>query len=365
MSKKKVIFLVPTLNKGGAERVVSILSNYLSDKFNTTIVTFSSEMPQFDIKAHHVSLEAGAYKNILMKIFNVFVRVFKLRQFIKKNRPDLMISFMESSNIPAILATRFLNWNNYLIVSVRNNPSMFPWYYRFLIKLLYRLSDKIVSPSFGIYEELKKYIQDSNRIKFIPNPIDYEIIKRQSLQESDLLTRLPGKYILGVGRLTYQKGFDRLISIFSKVQNEEIGLVILGEGELRQELNSLAQGYGLEKNFFMPGVVDNPFPIFKSATCLALTSRYEGWPNVINESIASSCPVISYNCKYGPNEILDFDNAFLIEEEDEDRFVEAISILDEDNEKRERYIKAGLKNIDKYSVNRIATLWLEKTGLKL
>ena len=75
MTEKRVIFLVPTLNKGGAERVVSILSNYLSDKFNTTIVTFSSEMPHFDIKAHHVSLEAGAYKNILMKIFNMFAMI--------------------------------------------------------------------------------------------------------------------------------------------------------------------------------------------------------------------------------------------------------------------------------------------------
>ncbi len=365
MIDKKIFFIVPSLNKGGAERVVSLLSNFLSCQYNVKVISFSTELPQYDLKADFVSLNSDANKNIFIKLINIFVRLFYLRKFIKRECPVLIISFMESANIPAILATRFLNWNGSLMVSVRNNPSTFPWYYRIFIKLFYGVADNVVAPSKGICKELERLIYNYNRIDFIPNPIELEDIKNQSKQEIDSSLTLPKHYILAVGRLTHQKGFDRLISIFSKIRNTDINLVILGEGELRQDLNSLIQDHGLEEKVYMPGLVDNPFPIYRNAICLALTSRYEGWPNVINESLASGCPVVSYNCNYGPSEILDCDNGFLVEENDEEVFVEAISTLYEGKEVRDEYVSIGLKSVAKYSVDKIAMHWLKKSGLDL
>ena len=363
MNKKKIIFLVPTLNKGGAERVVSILSNFLSEKYLVTIISLSSEPSQYDIKSQLITLKVAANKKIIMKLLNVFKRLVSIRKVVKEEQPDLIISFMESANIPVILATRFLNWKGSLTVSVRNNPSMFPWYYRALIKLLYGFPQNVVAPSLGIKKDLEKMVFNHHGIDFIPNPIDLNLIKNESRKQIDDQLKLPDRYVLAVGRLTHQKGFDRLISIFSKLKYTNLFLVILGEGELRNDLNALINSYELKGRVLMPGLIDNPFPVYRHAICLALTSRYEGWPNVINESIASSCPVVSYDCKYGPNEILDHDNGFLIEEDDEEGFINAISALYEKKELRDLHIDNGLKNVEQYSIEKISDRWLRNSGL--
>ena len=112
----------------------------------------------------------------------------------------------------------------------------------------------------------------------------------------------------------------------------------------------------------MPGLIDNPFPVYRHAICWH-SSRYEGWPNVLNESIASCCPIVSYDCQYGPNEILDHDNGFLIEEDDEESFVNAISEIYEKKELRDLLIDNGLKNIEQYSVEKISDHWLKNSVL--
>tara|TARA_Y100000748_G_C15498406_1_gene489087 strand:- start:1210 stop:2304 length:1095 start_codon:yes stop_codon:yes gene_type:complete len=363
MSKKKLIFIVPTLNKGGAERVVSLLANHFSDEFLVSVISLGSEAPQYDVKAEFISLNLGARKNIYMKVFNSLLRGVRIRKIIKRKRPDAVISFMESANISVILATRMLAWDGSLIVSVRNNPSKFPWYYLWAIKILYKFPHKVVAPSLGILKYLKAQIHNNSGFDFIPNPVDLRNVRRQAELPEESTLQLPEKYILAVGRLTYQKGFDRLISIFSKLKNKDLHLVILGEGELRADLTRLIEFHELEGRVIMPGVADNPFPIYRNAVCLALTSRYEGWPNVINEAIASSCPVVSYNCNYGPNEILNNHNGFLVEEDDEEGFIDAISVLHENQEIRGSIINNGLKNVKKYSVEKISLNWLEIAGL--
>lgn len=358
-----MVFIVPTLNKGGAERVVSILANYFSSEFIVTIISLGSDAPQYEIKVNFIKLDLGSHKNPFMKTLNILLRVWNIRKIIKAKNPDTVISFMESANIPSILATRFLDWSGSLIVSVRNNPSKFKWYYRWAIKLLYRIPNSVVAPSLGISKNLEKEISNNQSIAFIPNPIDIKFIQEQAEAHTKYSLELRKDYILAVGRLTYQKGFDRLLSIFSKVNNANLNLVILGEGELRDDLSSLIKLYGLEGRVILPGLVDNPFPIYRNAVCLALTSRYEGWPNVINEAIATSCPVVSYNCQYGPSEILNNKNGFLIEEDNESDFIDAISLLYENQESRRVVIDNGLKNLENYSVEKISLRWLEIAGM--
>jgi GalNAc-alpha-(1->4)-GalNAc-alpha-(1->3)-diNAcBac-PP-undecaprenol alpha-1,4-N-acetyl-D-galactosaminyltransferase len=364
MNKKTIMFVVPTLNKGGAERVVSVLANHFSNEFTVIIVSLGIDAPQYEVKAEFIRLNVGIYKNMLMKLFNILLRAMRIRRIIKSRRPDTVISFMESANIPSILATRLFTWHGSLIVSVRNNPLIFPVFYRWAIKSLYRIPKSVVAPSLGIKNDLEDQVFQNHGIDFIPNPIDYQNIRRQAKTATNYPFELPKEYLLAIGRLTYQKGFDRLISIFSKLKNKNLHLVILGEGELRDHLEGLIQSYGLTGRVVMPGLVDNPFPIYRNAVCLALTSRYEGWPNVINEAIATSCPVVSYNCKYGPNEILDNDNGFLIEEDDEQGFIKAIDILQSNEEVRRAMIDNGLYNVEQYSIERIAHRWLDIAGFK-
>ena len=363
MVKRKILFFVPTLNRGGAERVISTLANYFSDKFDVTIITLSSDVPQYDISAKYKSLNANAYEGGFMKIINIFIRFIRIRRIIKKEQPSAVISFMESANIPVILATRILKWKGSLIISVRNNPLKFPWYYRLLIKILYRFPGRVVAPSLGIKKDLERIIYSHKGIDFIPNPINVKKIKSLSQMRISDIPNLPEKYILAVGRLAYQKGFDRLISIFSKIPNKDLSLVIIGEGDLRSDLNHLIRCSNLENRVIMPGLTENPFPIYKSAICLALTSRYEGWPNVINEAIASGCPVVSYDCKYGPSEILNNNNGLLVPEGNEEEFISSITSLIENPDICKTIIDNGFKNINRYSIERIAQYWLKIANL--
>ena len=150
MNKKTIMFVIPTLNKGGAERVISVLANYLSNKFTVSVVSLGTDAPQYDIKAEFVLLNTNVYKSKCLKAFNIFLRALAVRKLIKSRQPDTIISFMESANIPVILASRLVRNKRSLVVSVRNNPSRFPWYYRLAIRLLYSIPDRVVAPSWYI-----------------------------------------------------------------------------------------------------------------------------------------------------------------------------------------------------------------------
>ena len=94
MSKKKLIFIVPTLNKGGAERVVSLLANHFSDEFLVSVISLGSEAPQYDVKAEFISLNLGARKNIYMKVFNSLLRGVRIRKIIKRKRQIYIDDFV-------------------------------------------------------------------------------------------------------------------------------------------------------------------------------------------------------------------------------------------------------------------------------
>jgi len=250
-----------------------------------------------------------------------------------------------------------------LIVSVRNNPLEFPWYYRFAIKVLYKIPYCVIAPSKGVAHGLEKLILNKIQINFIPNPIKLKYIQEMALTPEKYSFIIPEIYILAVGSLSHQKGFDRLISIFSKIKIKNLHLIIIGEGGKRDELQRLIHLYELEKRVIMPGTVENPFYLYRNALCLTLTSRYEGWPNVINEAIACSCPVVSYNCKYGPSEILNQSNGFLIDEGDENGIIDAVNIIYSNKNERERVVNNGLKYVQNYTVEHIAKQWLAIKGI--
>ena len=264
---------------------------------------------------------------------------------------------MESANIPSIFASLLLGKTNTLIISVRNNPSIFPWFYKFAIKFLYKIPKKLVAPSLGIAKDLEGRVLTNRKVDFIPSPRELDYVNRMLSKNERLSFQLPKHYILAVGSLSYQKGFDRLLKIFSKIKNNNLHLIIIGEGEKRSELMNLVHKYNIADYVMMPGKVKNPFYFYKNALCLGVTSRYEGWPNVINEAIASRCPVISYNCNYGPSEILNKENGYLIDEGNENDFVDAIQRLYLQKHDREEVISNGIKTVKEYSVERIADRW--------
>ena len=355
----KILFIIPNLNYGGAERVMCHISNFLSRNNNVTVLTFNNKQARFDLLMNHICIDSNCGKNVFLKLNNLIKRIFIIRQKLKEINPDLVISFMESANIPSIISNSLLKRKHKLFLSVRNNPDMFPWFYKVSIFILYRFAEKVVVPSQGVKVCLEKYGIKNERIKFIPNPIDIDLIKNLLKDKNDLNLNLPKKYILSIGRLVEQKDFDRLLKIFSKLEKIDLNLVIVGRGPLKEKLNSMIRDLKLKDKVFFIDHTSNPFLLYKNALCYVSTSRYEGWPNVLNEAIASGCPVLSYDCKFGPREIINQDNGILIKDDDDKSMLEAIKKVYDDETLRLNLIKNGRKGLHRFSLERISKKWIE------
>ena len=358
MSLKKILFVIPTLEFGGAERVTLTLAECLSKNYDVSVLVLSESKYKYSTKVNCIQINTKKFHTKIGKVFNIFYRSYLISKILKNKSPNLIVSFMESANIPSIFASLITHNLDSLVISVRNNPVKFPWFYKILIKTLYRFPHTIVAPSNGVVKGLNIVAPSIKHVDFIPNPIGIDFIQKMMLIPDQYSFDIPKNYILAVGSLSHKKGFDRLISIFARIKIKKLNLVIIGEGSERDNLTKLIDMYNLKERVIMPGIVKNPFYLYNRAFCLIMTSRYEGWPNTINEAIACSCPVISYNCNYGPSEILNHDNGFLIDEGDEDGVIKAVNKIYTNRNERGKVVKNGLKYIKNFSVDKIVKRWL-------
>lgn len=177
-----------------------------------------------------------------------------------------------------------------------------------VIPFLYRRGDAFIAVSGAIAEDLVGMGINHAVIATIPNGVDMAAIARRSRAAIDDPWFAPGAppVVLAMGRLTRQKGFDVLLRAMARVINArpEVRLMILGEGELRGELETLAKSLGIDQSVRMPGFVENPYAYLAFARLFVLSSRWEGSPNALLEALACGCSVIATDCPSGPREIL-------------------------------------------------------------
>ena len=360
-NRMKILCVIPSLTKGGAERVLSVLSKEWIKDHDVIIVTFNNKKKSYSIGGREIPLRIPAKKNSVLKLYNIILRMMKLVNIIRTEKPDKIISFMETANIPTLFAS-FLTRNlSKHIVSIHNNPKSFPLIYRISIKYLYRYTKKIVTVSNGIMNELlsNKYNLPSNKIISIPNPIDFEEIQKLKTQKELELWDSNIPTFIAMGRLHPQKGFDNLIKAFYIVNKTiESQLVILGEGDERTELEKIAGDLNITDKIIMPGVVENPFYYLNKADVFVLSSRYEGWGNVIVEALASSVPIISFDCNYGPAEILGDSYGKLVEHGNINNLAETMIELIKDHKSCEEFIHRGLQRAKIFDSKNIANRWL-------
>tara|TARA_Y100001958_G_C21094749_1_gene446731 strand:+ start:27 stop:866 length:840 start_codon:yes stop_codon:yes gene_type:complete len=174
---------------------------------------------------------------------------------------------------------------------------------RFLIKKIYPYSELIISNSEGNANDLvKNFNIDRNKIKIIYNPID----KPKIDEIKAIKTYFNNKFInfITVGRLDNGKNHEFLINSIYEINNPYLRLYIFGEGYNYYKLSKLIKDKNLEKNIFLMGFHDNIYKYLKGADCFLFGSKHEGFPNVLIEALACKIPVISLNCKSGPDEIL-------------------------------------------------------------
>jgi len=362
VQKKKITFIIPSLVFGGAERVLVHLINHLNkEKYSICLVLFE------DILDYKEDLHFSGEIVYLDKKsrWDFFKLILKLRKTMKTYQPDTILSFLHYTNIITVMASLFLRRKFKLIICERSYPSKYlpkvrlRHLIKWLMRFTYRKADIILAVSKSIARVLEEDFNiKSEKIKTIYNPVILEEIKTKCQKEikhpffEDERTQI----IMGVGRLVEEKRFDRLLRTFSLVRKkrDRVYLIILGEGELRKELENLSLELRVDKWTDFVGFQSNPYAWIRKADIFVLSSDFEGFPNVILEAMACGTPVISTDCQSGPNEIIvNGQNGILVPTEDEKALAEAILKLLTNDNLRKRFSEEGKKKAETLGIEKI------------
>lgn len=308
MSQKRVFFIMPNLGGGGGERIISILLNNIDRSLyqSNLIIIKKKGSNEFiknlrpDVNVFYLGISSR------IRISFPFV-VYKLVRFSKKYKPDVL--FFGSGQINAILSPfLFLFSKNIKLIARESNiPSQFEKnnLVKFLYRVTYKNFDKIIVQSDDMYNDLNfNFNLPNSKLIKINNPIDLHYIQSKINQPPKVSFTNKGITLLAVGRLTHQKGFDILIKELSKLKELEFHLYILGEGEERQNLLSLINLFELKNKVSLLGNVENPYNFMVVADVFVLSSRFEGFPNVLLESLSCGTPVLANKCLGGIDEII-------------------------------------------------------------
>ena len=353
--RKTILAVIPSLARGGAERVLGLLTVQWSKRHDVTVVVFNTSEIAYEYGGQLVNLRLKAPRSPAGKLWTALAVSARLAVICRRTQPDQIISFMEPANFPVIAAATLTGMRKRVTVSVRHNPGALPLARRLLIPACYRLAGKVVAPSRGIANDLVRRGLPRKLVSSIPNPV-FAGRRRPPTDERPLSC----PFVLGAGRFHPDKGFDRLLIAFSKIERRALALVILGDGGERASLASLSQALGLGRRVHFPGAVDDVERWYRHAEVFVLSSRVEGWPNVIVEAMANGCPVVSFRCDYGPSEIIDhMSNGILVREGDTDALAATIAAVVDDDGMRRSLSNAGKERARLFQAATIAERWID------
>jgi glycosyltransferase involved in cell wall biosynthesis len=197
-----------------------------------------------------------------------------------------------------------------------------------LARTLYPKASAVIANSRGSAEELEVLLGDAvDSVHVVPNPIAVSDLEEKARQAPDhpWFVEADVPVVIAIGRLSKVKDFETLISAIAIIRSRRpIRLMILGEGEERDALMGVASDLGVFGDVALPGFVDNPYPYLKNASVFVLSSRKEGFPNVLLEAAALGVPIVSTDCPNGPSELLGADSKWLVPVGDSVRLAAAI-----------------------------------------
>lgn len=299
---KTLSILIYSLSSGGAERVVSILLAELKDKFDITLFLMNNtifyEIPK-DIKIVYLE-NSNPNESGIKKFLKLPFLGYKYK---KLNKSDISLSFLNRPNYVNIFAKIF-GMKGKVFVSERAMPSlqhkkgMQGLMNRLLIKTFYKHADVIMANSRGNAKNLENNFNCKDVIN-INNPFDLQKIKTLSKEKIDF--RNEDFTFITIGRMDTGKNHKLLINAIKKINAK---LYIIGDGELKEEIQKQITYLKLEKKVFLLDKQSNPYKYLAKADCFVFGSNHEGFPNVLLEALACELPVISTDCQSGPREIL-------------------------------------------------------------
>jgi glycosyltransferase involved in cell wall biosynthesis len=309
--RPKIALFLPTLGGGGAEKVFLHLGKGFAERGVEVHLVLAraagSYLPSVPDSLQIVDLRAP----------RVLRSIPALIGYLRKVRPDVVLSALDHANVAALWAQKLARVPTRVVATVHSTPSQASAHARTLrarlmrywMKPFYPWAHAVVAVSKGVADDLVQWVGvPADKVRVIYNPIITPELFHKAEEPLDHPWFQLGQppVVLGVGRLTTAKDFPTLLRAFALVRAQRPArLMILGEGELRAELERLAEQLGIAEDFALPGFAQNPYPYLKRAAVFVLSSRWEGLPTVLVEALALGTPVVSTDCPSGPAEILD------------------------------------------------------------
>lgn len=359
-----------TYNSGGMERVLSNKANYLAARgYDIVIVTTDQrgKKPFFpldkrikciDIAVNYETNNGKSFFNKLIHYpFKQIKHKYRLERIIRAEKPDIVISMFcnDVSFLPSIKD------GSKKVLEIHFSRFKRLQYDR---KGLWRLADKWRNRNEAkqvsrfdkfvvLTNEDKKYWGNLSNIFVIPNAQTFVCGQPVPLIQ---------KKVVAIGRYTYQKGFDLLLKAWALVCMHVTGwqLHIVGDGELREALQRQVSELGLEKNVCLCPATTDIKTVYQQASLLVMSSRYEGFGMVLLEAQTAGVPVVSFDCKCGPSEIIkDGITGYLIPEGDIQGMADKILTLISNEGLRKKIGKQAFDDSSRFSEERIMKLWVD------
>ena len=352
--------VISSLSAGGAERVLVLLAKGLQAiGHHVSVVTVFGKGDDFYTLpdgVDRVALDVGKTTHgPVEKMSKSAQRISAIRRALRQIRPQVVLSFMPETNVLVLLASVRLGVP--VIVTEHADPrkKRMKRVWKWLRRLAYRWASRVVSVSAGL-DDYFAWLPEAKR-GVIPNPINLAEINSQAGEAMGL----PWAHtVAAMGRLEPEKGFDLLIRAFGRLAGEfpDWGLVILGEGTRRGELESLVVELDLSERVQLPGVLDNPFPTLKQADLFVLSSRSEGFGNVLVEAMACGLPVLATECwSRAPGIVRHGVDGILVAAEDVDALAAAMRDLMADEQRRQKLGAEAVESSNRFDLDEVAQTW--------
>ena len=362
--KRSILFVIDCLTWGGAEKVLSVLvKNFDYEKYDVTVCPivdggiYCEEVKRYatnycPIITYDGSVLSRLWNKIKYKLVYSYLPLRWVYQWFIPKGHDVEIAFCEG------FVTKLLAHENSVstkVAWVHIDLKDYPWpldvgIYKDLDeeRRAYSVYDKIVCVSKTVHNSFCELFGMENHLTTIYNPIDIDDICHKASSKTERKDN--AIHLISVGRLTQQKGYDRLLKVVKRLHDNglPIQLKILGDGEGRDSLDEYVQNNAMKSYVFLPGFTDNPYSQLKNADIFVCSSRAEGFSLVIAEAMVIGVPVVSTYCS-GPNELLEEGKyGMLVDNSEESLYLglkKAITNMDQMKD----YVKAAQIRIQDFS----------------
>lgn len=383
----KICFLIGSVfNLGGVQRVTSVLASELCKEHDIHILCMENEFKEdrsiYNLsKDVHVTIWNESFKrSALERAFYKFVKDNnkKSGRFNKEKTLDTLTNAYYPQKLREAIIGH-LNKENYdIVIGVEG-------YYSLLLgKIADRLTAKTIGWQHNSYEA---YLKNEGRYywnrdilfeKYIPKLDEYIVLnhhdKKMYLKEKGIESKViynprsfkseeksdvKSKTFLAAGRFNYQKGFDLLIesfNLFAK-ENTDWNLVIVGEGEEKEKMMNLINTYGLQERIVIKNFTDNIKRYFLESSALVLSSRWEGMPMIVLESLEMGVPVIAYNITAIEPLVDNNKEGLVVEKYDIEEYSNAMKKISESYELREAMSKNSIEKSKEFDIENIIKEW--------